>query len=119
MCDLLVYLSTLYYYEVNDIFGFSLIIFFQLEDRPITCIVPGCRPHPGTSRFKFPKNKKKKKAWLNSLKTDETNEIHVFPHCENPVFPKNKVAKCSSEQTRSLNDKKFETKRSIYFLIID
>ena len=37
--------------------------------------MPGCRPPPGTSRFKFPKNKKKKKLWLNSLKIDETNEI--------------------------------------------
>jgi len=36
--------------------------------------VPGCRPPPGTSRFKFPKNQKKQKLWLNSLKID-TNEI--------------------------------------------
>ena len=36
--------------------------------------MPGCRPPPGTSRFKFPKNQKKQKLWLNSLKID-TNEI--------------------------------------------
>ena len=37
--------------------------------------MPGCRPPPGTSRFKFPKNKKKQELWLNSLKIDDTNEI--------------------------------------------
>ena len=67
--------STLHYYELNNIFWFSLIIFFHLRGRRKTCFVSGCRPPPGTSRFKFPKNKKKKKLWLNSLKIDETNEI--------------------------------------------
>ena len=67
--------STLHYYELNNIFWFSLIIFFHLGGRRRTCFVPGCRPPPGTSRFKFPKNKKKKKLLLNSLKIDETNEI--------------------------------------------
>ena len=86
--------TTLHYYELNDIFWFSLIIVFHLGDRPRTCFVLGCRPPPGTSRFKFPNYKKKRKVWLNSLKIDETNEIYVFPHCENLVFPKNKVAKC-------------------------
>ena len=37
--------------------------------------MPGCRPPHGTSRFKFPKNKKKQELWLNSLKIDNTNEI--------------------------------------------
>ena len=62
-------------YEFFEIFWFSLIIFFHSWGRRRTCFVPGCRPPPGTSRFKFPKNKKKKKLWLNSLKIDETNEI--------------------------------------------
>ena len=67
--------STLHYYELNYKIWFSLIIFFHSGGRRRTCFVPGCRPPPGTSRFKFPRNKKKKKLWLSSLKIDETIEI--------------------------------------------
>ena len=44
---------------------------------------------------------------------------HYQTFCENPVFSKNKAPKCKIEQTRSSHDKKFEAKRSIYFLIND
>ena len=43
--------------------------------------MPGCRPPLGTSRFKFPKNKKKQELWLKSLKIDDTNEIGDSREC--------------------------------------
>ena len=44
--------------------------------------MPGCRPPPGKSRFKFPKNKKKQELWLNSFKIDENNEIGDSRVCD-------------------------------------
>ena len=38
-------------------------------------------PPPGTSRFKFPKNKKKPEMQPNSLKIDDTNEIGESREC--------------------------------------
>ena len=94
--------------------------------------MPGCCAPPGTSRFKFPKNKKKKKLWLKSLKIDENNEIrdsrvcslhfkpNLSPSAKLPeISPARKfLLKCISEQTRSSHDKKFEAKLLILFFVV-
>ena len=46
---------TLHYYELKEFFWFLLILFFHLGGMRITCFVPGCSPHPGTSRLKVQK----------------------------------------------------------------